>query len=151
MGFYKSTNRRHVRLASNLAIPVCRRAAVAFSMVEVLITVTVLGIIVFLALPNIVQVRQDSEDNLARARAEAMNVAAVSYFQALGRSQAKTIWENSDDDERFELLRPYLAFAPTNLSQFVPSGYSVTFATNPLQQKASLFRGSAEAGTLLGY
>jgi hypothetical protein len=34
--------------------------------------------------PNIVRVKQDSEDNLARARAETLNMAMAAFVQALG-------------------------------------------------------------------
>ncbi|MEI7866203.1 MAG: prepilin-type N-terminal cleavage/methylation domain-containing protein, partial [Chthoniobacterales bacterium] len=42
-----------------------------FSLIELLIVLLILGVVMFLAIPNIVQVRSDSEDNLARSRAEA--------------------------------------------------------------------------------
>ena len=52
-----------------------------FSLVEVLAAVAIIGVITFLALPNIIAVKQDSETNLAISRAEAMNLALVSYIQ----------------------------------------------------------------------
>ena len=42
-----------------------------FSLVEVLAAVAIIGIITFLAIPNIVAVKQDSETNMAISRAEA--------------------------------------------------------------------------------
>ena len=114
----------------------------AFSLVELLIVLVILGVVIFLAIPNIVQVRSDSEDNLARSRAEALNVAAASYFQALGNQAAKSNWTNADNDARYTLLTPYVAFAPATLSEYMPSGYSVTFDADPLRQKAVLKQGS---------
>jgi prepilin-type N-terminal cleavage/methylation domain-containing protein len=114
-----------------------------FSLVEILVVLVILGTVLFLAIPNIVQVRSDSEDNLARSRAEALNVAAAAYFQAVGRQAATAAWSAAaHNDARYALISPYLAFASTNLSGFMPTGYSVTFSADPLRQKASLFRGS---------
>jgi type II secretory pathway pseudopilin PulG len=119
-----------------------------FSLVEVLVMLVVIGTIVFLAVPNIVQVRQDSEDNLARSRAEALNVAAAAYYQAAGTQAAAAAWSAAGSDEaRYTLVAPYLAYAPGSLSAFMPSGYSVSFSSDPLRTKASLSRG----GTALPY
>ncbi len=113
-----------------------------FSLVEILIVVVVLGVIVFLAIPNIVQIRSDSEDNLARARAEALNVAAAAYFQAVGVQAATSAWQGAGDEARYVLLSPYLAFAPSTLAAYMPAGYSVSFSVDPLRTKATLSRGA---------
>lgn len=113
-----------------------------FSLVELLIVLVILGVVMFLAIPNIVQVRSDSEDNLARSRAEALNVAAAAYFQAVGTQAASSAWSSAGNDARYALLSPYLAFAPASLSSYMPSGYSVTLSSDPLRQKATLTRGS---------
>jgi len=115
----------------------------AFSLLELLVVIVVLGVVLYFAFPNIVRMRQDSEDNLARSRAEALNVAAAAYFQAVGNQAANTNWSSAGNDARYTLLSPYLAFAPTTLSNYMPSGYSVTFNTDPLRQKATLKQGSS--------
>lgn len=114
----------------------------AFSLVEMLIVLVILGIIVFLAVPNIVQLRRDSEDNLARSRAEALNVAAAAFFQAAGTQSAASAWLSAGGDEaRYALVAPYLAFAPESLAAFMPPGYSAGFSSDPLRVKATLSRG----------
>jgi len=102
----------------------------AFSLVEVLAAVSIIGIIAFLAIPNIVAIKQDSERNLAISRAEAMNMAVVSYIQANGKSNVAAGWAALNDQQRYTLLIPYLSFAPANLVDFVPKGYSATLPTN---------------------
>lgn len=126
-----------------------RQRRAAFSLVELLIVVVILGIIVFLAIPNIVQVRRDSEDNLARSRAEALNVAAAAYYQARGVQSAAAAWQAAGSDEaRYALVAPYLAFAPATLASYMPAGYAATFnATDPLRTKASVTR----SGTSIPY
>ena len=111
----------------------------AFSLVEVLAAVAIIGVITFLAIPNIVRVKQDSEDNLARARADALNVAVAAYFQAVGRDPALSAWTGTDNSGRYTLISPYLAYAPAALTNYMPSGYSVVFSTNePHRVKAVL-------------
>jgi prepilin-type N-terminal cleavage/methylation domain-containing protein len=115
-----------------------------FSLLELLIVLVVLGVVLYFAFPNIVQVRRDSEDNLARARAEMLNLAAAAYFQAVGdRTTARERWAAAGSDEaRYSsLLRPYIAFPTASLSSFMPSSdYTVVFDPNdPLLNKAQLY------------
>ncbi len=98
----------------------------AFSLVEVLAAVSIIGIIAFLAVPNIVAIKQDSERNLAISRAEAVNMAVVSYIQSNGRDNVASGWASLNDQQRYTLLIPYLSFAPAQLTDFIPKGYSVT-------------------------
>ena len=98
----------------------------AFSLVEVLAAITIIGIVTFLAIPNIVRIKQDGEDNLARARAESLNMAIASYVQTWGTNTAQSNWSGASAETRYSLLRPYLAFSETNLSAFTPSGYTIT-------------------------
>jgi prepilin-type N-terminal cleavage/methylation domain-containing protein len=102
----------------------------AFSLVEVIAAVSIIGIIAFLAIPNIVAIKQDSERNLAISRAEAVNMAIVSYIQSNGKAAVAPGWTGINDQQRYTLLIPYLSFAPTNLTEFIPAGYSVTLPTN---------------------
>lgn len=97
-----------------------------FSLVEVLAAVAILGIMAFLALPNIVTMKTDSEENLAIARAEAINMGVASYIQASGRSVAATGWAAASTSQaKYELVTPYLAFAPANFTDYMPSTYTV--------------------------
>jgi len=98
----------------------------AFSLVEVLAAVGIIGIIAFLAIPNIVAIKQDSERNLAISRAEAVNMAIVSYIQTNGRENVASSWASDDNQGRYARLIPYLSFAPAQLSDFTPNGYSIT-------------------------
>ena len=102
----------------------------AFSLVEVLAAVSIIGIIAFLAIPNIVAIKQDSERNLAISRAEAVNMAIVSYIQSNGKAAVAPGWSALNDQQRYTLLIPYLSFAPANLTDFIPKGYSATLPTN---------------------
>tara|TARA_R110000850_G_scaffold185992_9_gene311926 strand:+ start:1566 stop:1961 length:396 start_codon:yes stop_codon:yes gene_type:complete len=97
----------------------------AFSLVEVLAAVGIIGIIAFLAIPNIIAIKQDSERNLAISRAEAINMATVSYIQSNGRANVATGWTPLADQQRYSLLVPYLSFAPINLADYTPNGYSI--------------------------
>jgi prepilin-type N-terminal cleavage/methylation domain-containing protein len=115
-----------------------------FSLLELLIVIVVLGVVLYFAFPNIVQMRSDSEANLARARAEMLNLAAAAYFQAVGdRTTARANWAaaGSDDARYLNLLRPYIAFPAASLSAFMPSSdYTVVFdPSDPLLNKAQLY------------
>jgi prepilin-type N-terminal cleavage/methylation domain-containing protein len=116
----------------------------AFSLLELLVVIVVLGVVLYFAFPNIVQMRRDSEDNLARARAEMLNLAAAAYFQAVGdRPTARANWAavGSDEARYSTLLKPYIAFPSASLAEFMPStDYTVVFdPEDPLLNKAELF------------
>lgn len=116
------------------------RARLAFSLVELLVVIAVLGIVLFFAFPNIIQVKSDSEKDLAKARAETLNLAAAAYFQTVGNNVAATNWAGKTAEQRYQLITPYIAFPSASLSNFLPSSdYSVTFDSSaPHRVKASL-------------
>jgi prepilin-type N-terminal cleavage/methylation domain-containing protein len=98
-----------------------------FSLVELLAAVAIIGIISFMAFPQITRMRDDSERNLAIARAEALNMAVASMIQIRGRTQASLDWAGKDDTARYILLTPYLGFAEGSLIGYMPSGYDIDF------------------------
>lgn len=118
----------------------CSSFSSAFSLVEVLAAIAIIGIVTFLAIPNIVRVKQDGEDNLARARAETLNMAIASYVQAAGTNAAATAWNATNADGRYNLLRPYISFSEASLTAFTPSGYSFSLPTNivPMTNKTTI-------------
>jgi len=101
--------------------------AAAFSLVELLATIAIIGLISFLAIPHVINMRSDGEKNLAIARAESLNMAVASLIQIRGRTQAGLDWAGKDDNARYLLLTPYLGFAEANLTSYLPSGYDVDF------------------------
>jgi prepilin-type N-terminal cleavage/methylation domain-containing protein len=111
-------------------------AGKAFSLVEVLAAVAIIGIITFLAIPNILRIKDDSERSLAESRVEGLNLAMASLVQARGRTAAATAWAAaSTDQDRYDLLRPYLSFAPATIADYMVGGFSATFPstlTTPL-------------------
>jgi prepilin-type N-terminal cleavage/methylation domain-containing protein len=119
-----------------------------FSLVEMLAAVAIIGVISFLALPNLIKMRSDSERNLAIARCEAINMSMATYIQVRGRVQAAADFAGSSTAQaKYSLLTPYLAFSQANLTDFIPSGYSVTFNSIDPLQKVTL----SQSGTVIAY
>src|SRR5262245_38869857 len=114
-----------------------------FSLVEMLAAVAIIGVISFLAIPNLVKMRSDAERNLAIARCESINMAMATYIQVRGRTQAASDWTGSSTAQaKYSLISPYLAFSETNLTDYMPNGYSVTFNTIDPLRKVTLSSGS---------
>lgn len=106
-----------------------RRFLGGFSLVEMMACVSIIGIIAFLAIPSVSRMRSDSERNLAIARAEALNLAQASFIQVRGRTQADLEWRatGSSETAKYNLLLPYLSFAESSVTAFMPAGYKVFF------------------------
>ena len=114
-----------------------------FSLVEMLAAVAIIGVISFLALPNLIKMRGDAERNLAIARCESINMSLATYIQVRGRVQAASDFAGSSTAQaKYSLLTPYLAFSQANLTDYMPSGYSVTFNSIDPLQKVTLTQGT---------
>ncbi len=104
-----------------------------FTLIEVLAAITIIGIMVFLAIPNITAVRRDAEENMAVTKASMLNVALSSYIQSVGIAEAKVqflgIANGTSSDKngmRYDKIKGYLTYSTANLSGFMPSGYTAT-------------------------
>jgi prepilin-type N-terminal cleavage/methylation domain-containing protein len=116
------------------------QASAGFSLVEVLASITIIGIITFLAIPNIVRMKSDGEENLARARAETLNMAMASYVQAVGPTAAQSAWSSANNNARYNLISGYVAFPASDITTFMPSGYSATLPSSvyPLTNRTTI-------------
>ncbi len=117
-----------------------------FSLVEVLAAIAIIGIITFLAIPNLLRIKEDGEKSLAISRAEALNMAMASFVQANGQSSASQSWTSASSDEsRYGLLTPYVAFAPSTLSDYAPSGYTITLPSGVVPLSKATLSGPSGA------
>ncbi len=127
----------------HLSTPRTLLARAGFSLVEMLAAVAIIGVISFLALPNLAKMRGDAERNLCIARAESINMSMATYIQVRGRTQAVSDFNGATTVQaKYALISPYLAFSETNLTDYIPNGYSITFnGIDPLK-KVTLLTGS---------
>ena len=66
--------------------------------------------------------------NLAVTRVAALEMAIASFIQSRGRSNATREWiAASSDAKKYELLIPFLAFAPRKLEEYLLEGFDVQF------------------------
>ncbi len=100
----------------------------AFSLVEMLAAVAIMGVIAFIAIPSVTRMRADSERNLAIARVEALNIATASFVQAYGRQAADSQWTSATTPAaKYLLIRHFLAYGEDTLVRFLPSGYNANY------------------------
>ncbi len=119
------------------------RSQRGFSLIEMLSAVAIIGIISFLAIPNLVKMRSDSERNLAVGRAESINMSMATFIQVRGRTQAAADWTAASTAQaKYALVAPYLSFSETNLTDYIPNGYTVTFGTIDPIRKVTLKQGT---------
>lgn len=102
-----------------------------------LAAVAIIGIVTFLAIPNIIRIKEESEQSLAISRAEALNLGMASFVQANGQTLASSSWGEAETNEaRYLLIAPHLAFAPGTIAAYMPGGFSATLPSVllPLQK-----------------
>lgn len=129
---------------SGVPLPFQSHRPWAFSLVEMLAAVAIIGIISFLAIPNLVKMRSDSERNIAIARAEAINMGMATFIQVRGRTQAASEWTASSTDQlKYAKIAPYISFSEGNLKDFLPNGYTVTFRKIDPLEKVILKQGTS--------
>lgn len=74
--------------------------------------------------PQVLITKRPDDRNLAIARAEACNMAIVCLIQENGRQDAFAKWRLArNDQERYELIRRYLAHAPAKWDDFLPGDF----------------------------
>ncbi len=117
-----------------------------FSLVEVLAAVAIIGIITFLAIPNIVRIKEESERSLAISRAEALNLGMASFLQANGQTVAVTLWATAEDNQaRYAIVAPFLAFAPSTVIAYMPAGFTATLPSTLLPLSKTALTDAANA------
>ena len=81
--------------------------------------------IAWVSLRSTITIIEEGE-NPGIARAEAINIAAASFIQSVGRGNAVQAWRSAEGDQgRYELLSPILAHAPAIITEYMPDGYSI--------------------------
>jgi hypothetical protein len=70
-------------------------------------------------------------------------MAMATYIQVRGRTQAVSDWAGSGTNQaKYALVTPYLSYAETNLTDYLPSGYTITFNTIDPLKKVTLKQGT---------
>jgi prepilin-type N-terminal cleavage/methylation domain-containing protein len=110
--------------------PNCPRLARGFSLVELLASIAIIGLLAFMAIPRVVEMQSKGEESLAISRAESLNMATATMVQVQGISQASLLWSGKTADQRYVMVKDYLAFGETALAYYLPNGYTVAFSNS---------------------
>lgn len=99
----------------------------AFSLLELLVVLVIVGIVLAIGVPGINKARADAELETMRARAVSVQSAKLSFVDAVGNKAAANLWNGKSDDARYkDLLKQYLpATYPAELSDLFKPPFSV--------------------------
>jgi hypothetical protein len=95
----------------------------------------------FFKMPSVVIPRGKAlEQNLAITRAEALNMAMAAFVQSRGRDNASKAWQRAGSlQARYQLLFPFLAFAPVSCEQYMPLDFRFELPKEIGSSKVRLF------------
>ena len=115
----------------------------AFTLIELLITLSLVAIICAVIVPNFLTNQKKAKDDNALARSAVLDLAKDAFVQAKGIQQAKTLWAQASNDEaRFSLLQSYIGGSSNCLNnsdgndRFAPIGYD--FHLNGLMEQTTV-------------
>jgi prepilin-type N-terminal cleavage/methylation domain-containing protein len=108
----------------------------AFSLVELLVTITIIAVVSGLGLLAFIQTRDNARKSTLQARIRQFNIAKQQFVSDFGRLQAKAAWDNPPspqydvipgqdntiDERRYNILKRYIERPQQNLKEVVPEG-----------------------------
>lgn len=110
------------------------RSNKGFTLLEIVVAVFLVGILATLAVRNLSAAKSSSEEQSMRQKAVELNNYMGEYITSQSVRRAVTKWSGKSNDERYQLLRPFMQFSNETLDKYVLDGYSVTFPDDPRQQ-----------------
>ena len=72
-----------------------------------------------------------ANEKFAVGRAEALNASISQFVHENGRTVAQEVWNRKTNAERYDLVKPYLAYAPGSIAEYQPAGFTYTFPAKP--------------------
>jgi prepilin-type N-terminal cleavage/methylation domain-containing protein len=120
----------------------------AFTLIELIIVLVILGLVAAIGLPSINKARLEAEIESKRAFAVQLENARMSLIEALGHDTASSKWSSYATQENIydNLLKTYMpANAPADLDDMFTSGYTVSF--NGIDGSITLTGPSSTTGT----
>jgi prepilin-type N-terminal cleavage/methylation domain-containing protein len=125
-----------------------------FTLIELLATVCLLGVLATIAVPTYVNNQNKAKVDSAINHAALIDLAKMQYVDDKG-TQARSNWTNTTSDEdKYDLLRPYISNPQKNLGNgvtdgFTPKGFKYTLnGLNDPTTVTRLMDGSVIAGRL---
>lgn len=96
----------------------------AFTLVELILTVAILGVIAAVVYPTFGDSLEAAEERAARTNADSLFAAKQTYKLRVGNA-ATTFAAASNPDGRYALVQPYLPGAPVSWAAFLGAGHQL--------------------------
>ena len=95
-----------------------------FSLPELILTITLMGMLVGVVSPIVTNILDSAKDHLAIVKVQSLNVAQQTFKMRV--PNAEQIYNTSKDKEaKYRLLAKYIPDAEESLSLFMPKGYTI--------------------------
>jgi len=97
-----------------------------FSLIEVMVTVAIIGLLGLLIVPNITSTKRRSEVNTMKALAAQLDIARESLITTYGSvNAANQAWASGDDESRYALLKPFMSNPYSTLAEMERPGFDI--------------------------
>lgn len=101
-----------------------------YTLVEILVVLTIIGMLVLTALPNVLKTKTSGEIESAKLARGMIHQAMSGYLGSLSRRDAETTWTAMTEEQRYNALKRFLSYPPTTIAGITPQGYTITLGAD---------------------
>lgn len=113
-----------------------------FSLVEVLLTIVLIGVVSGLCYPVVVNLLEKCKDESAICSAECVNAAKKSFWMRNPRAEQEYMNQTSDA-AKYALIKDYLPDPSTTFDRALPKGYQLKMNAR-IRSRVGIFKGNSE-------
>lgn len=113
-----------------------------FSLVEVLLTIVLIGVISGLCYPVIANLLEKCKDESAICSAECINAAKKSFWMRNPKAEQEYI-HRSTDEAKYTLIKDYLPDPSMSFDRVLPKGYHLVMHSS-IRGRVGILKGNSE-------
>lgn len=116
------------------------RKNLGFTLVEVMLTIVLIGLISGLCYPIVTNLLENCKDESAKCSAECINAAKKSFWMRNPTAEQKYSHQSTNED-KYKLVKDYLPDPTTQFDHALPSGYQLDMGSS-IRSRVGILKGN---------